>query len=220
MVTGLILWHAPRGGHIYLWELGGKTALCHLVCQAGQEGSIWSQSVSPKQALWSPYYSTKLRCFLFFVLGVPNLKYLNPSTFAIYLNFPAAELKIWHLCIKACCFTKKKTATSFFHWFSLDEQDQVSVLALIHSKFTPLITIFRKKKANKLSYTFITPIFPKTSRPTNHHRQQPKLQIQPFSSGHIDTKGGKVNSLAVNPGSIGQVLAAGEDGTVRVYAQR
>lgn len=34
-----------------------------------------------------------------------------------------------------------------------------------------------------------------------------------------DTEGGKVNSLAVNDGSIGQVLTALENGEVRVYAQ-
>ncbi|CAK9106724.1 WD repeat-containing protein tag-125 [Durusdinium trenchii] len=36
---------------------------------------------------------------------------------------------------------------------------------------------------------------------------------------HLDTEGGKVNSLAVNDGSIGQVLTALENGEVRVYAQ-
>lgn len=183
-----------RGGHIYLWELAGKTALCHLGVPSG------SVSVPPKRgAMKSIYYSTKIRfCSLKDLNFIPigNLFKLWPKN------------KIWHLCMKACSFTKTNNLffpLVFFKWI------QSCISFIIDSfKSTPLITNFWK--------TWFLPSF-------QNHLETITIITSPFRSshsppGHIDTEGGKVNSLAVNPGSIGQVLAAGEDGTVRVYAQR
>ena len=36
----------------------------------------------------------------------------------------------------------------------------------------------------------------------------------------LDTEGGRVNSMAVNPGNIGQLLLAQENGYVTVWSQR
>ena len=184
-----------RGGHIYLWELAGKTALCHLGVPSG------SVSVPPKRGAMKSILLNQIT-FLF-----PNLKDLNFIPIGnLFKLWP--KNKIWHLCMKACSFTKTNNLffpLGFFWWI----QSCISVI-IDSFKSTPLITNFWK--------TWFLPSF-------QNHLETITIITSPFRSshsppGHIDTEGGKVNSLAVNPGSIGQVLAAGEDGTVRVYAQR
>ena len=149
VVTGLI--HAPRGGHIYLWELAGKTALCHLVCQAGHG---WCGVANPPYFRMVSYYmewvsvpevggmksmlvnQIAFEFFCFFRFGCPYSQGLKPIPHVHLVKLACGRnqnmVPLQSLCMKASSFTNR-ISTSFSHWFSSDESDHVLALSLIHS---------------------------------------------------------------------------------------